>query len=152
MSDAQYHEDEELYHDYMIRDANDEGPPDYEAEFLDPQQFDEALLAREAEEGYDVEKLKPRRLPYIGMSVCYHDDYHGKIVAVQEDGDVVLDNGQVVDFNHCCEPLPHSIEHGTAHPCPTCGEYLGFHNDAIHRRVWIDEKYQLEKGWHLVKS
>lgn len=45
---------------HNVYNSFDEPEVDYEAEFLDPQQFDEALLAREAEEGYDVEKLKPR--------------------------------------------------------------------------------------------
>lgn len=107
---------------------------DYEAEFLD---YDE------------VTKLVPRLLPHIGMKVCYHDDYHGVIVEILDAGDVKLDNGQVADFRNCCVPLPHSLEYGTAHACPTCGEYLGFHGDAMHRKD-IDPKYLKEKGWHHV--
>lgn len=33
-------------------------------------------------------------------------------------------------------------------PCPVCSEANGFHNEGTHRRVWIDTKYLLEKGWH----
>ena len=32
-------------------------------------------------------------------------------------------------------------------PCPFCGEWGGFHDDASHRQD-IDPKYLLEKGWH----
>lgn len=108
---------------------------------------EQEMLVAEAEEGYDVDKMVPRKLPHIGMMVCDCRYKHLKIAAIDENGDdITLEDGQTCSYSHCIDNVPHVW----AHPCPVCREGGGFHNDDMHRKN-IDPKYLLEKGWHNVK-
>lgn len=93
-----------------------------------------------------------RPKPEVGMVVCDCKYKHQKIVEVfHEDGDTIkLEDGSYCSYFHCTNNVPHFDWDHPSGPCPTCGAFGGFHNDAKHQEINIDPKYLKDKGWHNV--